>query len=51
MLSLNLIQYLENFRTMKNKRKHTEQVDKAEELAKRKLAKLSKVIIDQSHYS
>lgn len=28
---------------MKNKRKHTEQADKAEELAKRKLAKLSKV--------
>ena len=28
---------------MKNKRKHVEQVDKAEELAKRKLAKLAKV--------
>ena len=30
---------------MKNKRKHTEQTDKAEELAKRKLTKLSKVIL------
>ena len=30
---------------MKNKRKHTEQTDKAEELAKRKLTKLSKVML------
>ena len=34
---------------MKNKRKHTEQADKAEELAKRKLAKLTKVINHAIH--
>ena len=44
MLLFNLTRHLENFRTMKNKRKHIEQADKAEELAKRKLAKLSKVV-------
>ena len=42
MLWFNIIG-MEYFRTMKNKRKHAEQADKAEELAKRKLAKLSKV--------